>query len=96
MSNPAKVLLRKKIKDLMRQTSAETKSLQSKIIAEKVWKVLSIHHLDLTLKTVFQLFRMPEYQNAKRVSIYLSTDSEVDTINIMKKMFTEGKEVNCQ
>jgi len=36
---------------------------------------------------------MPAFQNSKRVSIYLSTDSEVGTINILKRMFQEGKEV---
>lgn len=36
---------------------------------------------------------MPDFQNSKRVSIYLSTDFEVDTINILKKLFQDQKEV---
>lgn len=36
---------------------------------------------------------MPEFQRSKRVSIYLSTDYEVDTKNILRRIFQDKKEV---
>lgn len=40
-----------------------------------------------------KVFQLPAFKQAKRVSIYLSTEYEVDTIDIVRKMFTEKKEV---
>lgn len=37
---------------------------------------------------------MPVYKRAKRVSIYLSTETEVNTIDILRQMFRDMKEVS--
>lgn len=42
-------------------------------------------------KNYLQLYNLPEFQNSKRVSIYLSTENEVDTENILRKLFELGK-----
>lgn len=41
-----------------------------------------------------KVLAMSEYKNAKRVSIYLSTDDEVNTLDILKDIFNSGKKVN--
>jgi 5-formyltetrahydrofolate cyclo-ligase len=40
-----------------------------------------------------QLITLPAFQNSKRVSVYLSTDFEVGTLSIVKKLFEQKKEV---
>lgn len=37
---------------------------------------------------------MPVYKRAKRVSIFLSTETEVNTIDILRQMFRDMKEVS--
>lgn len=37
---------------------------------------------------------LPAFQNSTRISIYLSTDYEVNTVDLLKRMFKEGKEVS--
>lgn len=36
---------------------------------------------------------MPDFLKAKRISIYLSTENEVSTLAIIKKIFEDKKEV---
>lgn len=40
-----------------------------------------------------QLCSLPEIQNSKRISLYLSTKDEIDTIQILKYIFETQKEV---
>lgn len=39
-----------------------------------------------------QLFRLTEFRNARRVGLYLSLPSEVDTIAILEHTFAQGKQ----
>lgn len=40
-----------------------------------------------------ELKRLPQYQNSRNVSIYLSMDDEINTTPILRDMFKSGKEV---
>ncbi|XP_063701319.1 5-formyltetrahydrofolate cyclo-ligase [Culicoides brevitarsis] len=40
-----------------------------------------------------KLFKLPVYQKAQRVSVYLSTERELDTMTIIKDLFRQGKEI---
>ncbi|XP_076244302.1 methenyltetrahydrofolate synthetase [Calliopsis andreniformis] len=45
-------------------------------------------------KLVFEKLRdLPQFQESRRVSVYLSTDDEIDTILILKNLFKTNKEV---
>ncbi|OAD58664.1 5-formyltetrahydrofolate cyclo-ligase [Eufriesea mexicana] len=55
---------------------------------------LSIEEKQRQSTKVFEkLCSLPEIQNSKRVSLYLSTKDEIDTIRILKYMFETQKEV---
>jgi 5-formyltetrahydrofolate cyclo-ligase len=90
MQNQAKNALRKQIKQAIKQISIESRHLQSTRIAEKV-NQLEINEKSFT-ECSFQLINLSEYQKAKRVSIYLSTEYEVCTIGILKRLFEDKKE----
>ena len=72
--NSAKLNLRKKIKTIIAQLSAEEKQRQSRIVFEK-------------------LRSLKQFQESKRVSSYLSTNDEINTVPILKHMFEMKKEV---
>lgn len=40
-----------------------------------------------------QLISLPQYKDSKRVSVYLSTSDEIDTVPILKDLFSKEKEV---
>ncbi|KAL7293654.1 hypothetical protein TKK_0012733 [Trichogramma kaykai] len=40
-----------------------------------------------------KLISLPEYQSSQRISIFLSTPEEVDTVNILEDIFNKNKEV---
>uniref|UniRef100_A0A336M8Y0 5-formyltetrahydrofolate cyclo-ligase n=1 Tax=Culicoides sonorensis TaxID=179676 RepID=A0A336M8Y0_CULSO len=40
-----------------------------------------------------KIFNLPKYKIAQRVSVYFSTDKEVDTMPIIKDLFKNGKQV---
>lgn len=40
---------------------------------------------------LFQLINLPEYEKSERISLYLSTKDEVDTIPILKNIFNSKK-----
>ncbi|XP_017795554.1 PREDICTED: 5-formyltetrahydrofolate cyclo-ligase, partial [Habropoda laboriosa] len=69
-----KLALRKKMKTIVAQLSAEEKQRQSRKVFEK-------------------LCSLPQFQESKRVSIYLSTKDEIDTTQILKHMFKMKKQV---
>ncbi|XP_034176692.2 methenyltetrahydrofolate synthetase [Osmia lignaria lignaria] len=72
--NSAKLNLRKKMKTIIAQLSAEEKQRQSRIVFEK-------------------LCSLKQFQESKRVSSYLSTNDEINTVPILKHMFEMKKEV---
>ena len=72
--NSAKLNLRKKMKTIIAQLSAEEKQRQSRIVFEK-------------------LRSLKQFQESKRVSSYLSTNDEINTVPILKHMFEVKKEV---
>lgn len=74
MQNQSKALLRKSIKKLIQQMSAENKSKQSSDVMQK-------------------LLNIPEYQNSNRISIYLSTENEINTIPMLSVMFEQNKQL---
>ena len=39
-----------------------------------------------------QLISLPEYKISNRISLYLSTPDEIDTLPILKDIFAKGKE----
>ncbi|XP_014211576.1 5-formyltetrahydrofolate cyclo-ligase [Copidosoma floridanum] len=39
-----------------------------------------------------KLMSLPQYNESRRISIYLSTSNEIDTISILKDIFAKGKE----
>ncbi|XP_011309117.1 5-formyltetrahydrofolate cyclo-ligase [Fopius arisanus] len=39
-----------------------------------------------------QLTKLPEYERSRRVSLYLSTEDEIDTVKILDDIFKKGKE----
>ena len=47
---------------------------------------------EINVKYIFQLLLLPEYRSSKRVSLYLSTDDEIDTYPILKDIFSKDKE----
>lgn len=42
---------------------------------------------------ILQLCALKQYQDSKRISIYLSTKDEIDTFPILKDIFDTGKEI---
>ncbi|KOX67535.1 5-formyltetrahydrofolate cyclo-ligase [Melipona quadrifasciata] len=70
----AKIALRKEMKDIISQLSAEEKQRQSRMVFER-------------------LCSLPQFQESKRISLYLSTKDEIDTIQILKYIFDKKKEV---
>ncbi|KAK2584307.1 hypothetical protein KPH14_006700 [Odynerus spinipes] len=45
-----------------------------------------------SLRVFEKLKELPQYQNSKRISLYLSTADEIDTLPILKNIFETGKE----
>ncbi|XP_003700587.2 methenyltetrahydrofolate synthetase [Megachile rotundata] len=70
----AKLTLRKQMKYIIAQLSADEKQRQSRKVFEK-------------------LCSLKQFQESKRVSVYLSTEDEINTIPILKHMFKLNKEV---
>lgn len=93
MQNQAKVALRKQIKELIRQMTPENRNLQSTLITKKVESCYEIFSEKSLILRDFQVLKLPSFQASRRVSIYLSTDYEVNTIDLLKQMFLDKKEV---
>ncbi|XP_066581476.1 5-formyltetrahydrofolate cyclo-ligase [Prorops nasuta] len=59
-----------------------------------VIKTLSVEDKNNQSLRVFEkIIKLPQYQTSKRVSVYLSTEDEIDTLPIIKHMFNAEKEV---
>lgn len=43
-------------------------------------------------RAILQLCALKQYQDSKRISLYLSTKDELDTLPILKHIFDAGKE----
>ncbi|KAF3426239.1 LOW QUALITY PROTEIN: hypothetical protein E2986_07377 [Frieseomelitta varia] len=89
----AKSALRKEMKDIILQLSTEEKQRQSRIVFKKFTEEVMLHlYLKLFL-TYFYLCSLPQFQESKRISLYLSTKDEIDTIQMLKYIFDKKKEV---
>lgn len=108
----AKLALRKKMKDIIAQLSAEAKQRQSVRVFEKVGNgqetiffliknILPGGYVANLFYNIIQNIRfycaqlrcLPKFEESKRISVYLSTKDEIDTIQILKHMFETNKEV---
>ncbi|XP_035737276.1 5-formyltetrahydrofolate cyclo-ligase-like [Vespa mandarinia] len=72
----------KSLKDALRK---EMSNIISNITAEEKARQSS--------RIFEKLKRLPQYQNSKRISVYLSTKDEIDTTLILTDIFEKGKEV---
>jgi len=71
--------------------TVEAKANLRKEIADRVSK-LSPDEIQRQSKIVYEkLINLPEFKSSKRVSIFLSTDSEIDTEPIVRKIFDDQK-----
>lgn len=71
---------------------------QAKVILRKqikdILKAMSLESRNQQSNLITQkLFNLPEFKKAKKVSIYLSTEHEVNTSDILKKLFNDKKDV---
>lgn len=93
MASAAKGLLRKEIAKKLELIPIEERKCQSEIVKEKVPMIRYLfNRTALFVSVVFQLFNLPEFQKSKRVSVFLSLDTEIDTEPIVRKIFEDGKE----
>ncbi|XP_024878618.1 5-formyltetrahydrofolate cyclo-ligase [Temnothorax curvispinosus] len=69
----AKSVLRKEIKDILKNISLEERKEQSANVFKKICL-------------------LKQFQDSKRISLYLSTKDEIDTLPILKHIFDMGKE----
>lgn len=70
-----------------------TKAFLREMVKDAI-KQISIEERQRQSKKVFEkLCSLPQFQESKRVSIYLSTKDEIDTTPILKYMFKTKKEV---
>ncbi|CAH0550305.1 unnamed protein product [Brassicogethes aeneus] len=68
------------------------KTLLRKEIAEKL-KGISAEERNRQSEIVQEkLFSLPEFKSSKRVSVFLSMDTEINTEPIVRKLFDDGKE----
>lgn len=98
LQNPAKVALRHKMKDTLGAMSATARAEQSEIITRKVDQkcLRDMYKLIIFYEIVCkQIQELPFYNKCKRVSIYLSTEREVSTVELMKQMFAQKKQVSA-
>lgn len=90
--NPAKALLRTKVKQTLRNMSPESRKEQSEVIFKKVsefdpgisWKYFT---------NSLQVLQLPSLAAAQRISIYLSTETEVNTLPILEELLNMNKQV---
>lgn len=92
--NPAKSLLRSKVKQTLQSMSPESRREQSQIIFSKVSSGTHLFPFDTyTSYFVPQILQLPSFAAAKRVSVYLSTRTEVNTLSILEELFKRDKHV---
>uniref|UniRef100_A0A1B0D5I9 5-formyltetrahydrofolate cyclo-ligase n=1 Tax=Phlebotomus papatasi TaxID=29031 RepID=A0A1B0D5I9_PHLPP len=93
--NPAKAALRLRIKARLEAMTPEGRDSQSKAITAKArLEAMIPEGRDSQSKAITaKVLALPEFKAAQRISIYLSTDAEVNTVEILKEMFHQKKEV---
>lgn len=93
--NPAKALLRSKVKQTLKTMLPESRKEQSQIIFNKVSSV-ELKSLSAITLSPPQILQLSSFATAKRVSIYLSTDTEVNTLPILEELFRRDKQVGVE
>ncbi|XP_043488235.1 5-formyltetrahydrofolate cyclo-ligase [Polistes fuscatus] len=80
----------------MQNNMATIKSLK-KLLRKEMANVISNISAEEKARQSMRVFEklkaLPQYQNSKRISIYLSTKDEIDTTLILKDIFKTGKDV---
>ncbi|KAH8240366.1 hypothetical protein KR038_010676 [Drosophila bunnanda] len=93
IQNSLKVALRKTMKDALKGLDAEAIARQSKAVTAKV-KSYSGEGLSVIIVThPKQVLQSEVFRQAQRISIYLSTSSELDTTALLCEMFRLDKMV---
>ncbi|XP_014605001.1 PREDICTED: 5-formyltetrahydrofolate cyclo-ligase [Polistes canadensis] len=80
----------------MQNNMATVKSLKKllrKEMANVISNITAEEKARQSMKVFEKLKALPQYQNSKRISIYLSTKDEIDTTLILKDIFKTGKDV---
>ncbi|XP_044008084.1 5-formyltetrahydrofolate cyclo-ligase [Aphidius gifuensis] len=82
-----------KVTTTMNNTIKTAKNIIRKEIDIKI-KNIDKQELGRQSDVVYKkLIALPQYQLSKRISIYLSTDNEINTLSILKNIFDNNKEV---
>ncbi|XP_022902174.2 5-formyltetrahydrofolate cyclo-ligase-like [Onthophagus taurus] len=74
----------------MTSVQAAKKALR-KSVEEKILKILPEDKRRQSSKVCEKLFEHPAFKNSERISVYLSTDNEIDTEPIVRKIFELNK-----
>ncbi|KAI4479645.1 hypothetical protein M0804_011042 [Polistes exclamans] len=80
----------------MQNNMATVKSLKKllrKEMANVISNITAEEKARQSMRVFEKLKALPQYQNSKRISIYLSTKDEIDTTLILKDIFKTGKDV---
>jgi 5-formyltetrahydrofolate cyclo-ligase len=92
--NQAKKGLRKQIKQVLSTTSQESINRQSTVTQSRSHLNTCSDHGIIAISTLNTLFRLPEFQNARAISVYLSMPTgEISTQGIVHSAFHQGKKV---
>ncbi|KAH8254371.1 hypothetical protein KR032_009695 [Drosophila birchii] len=94
IQNSLKVALRKTMKDALKGVDAEAIARQSKAVTAKVKSYQGVkgYHSNHR-KSPKQVLQSEVFRQAQRISIYLSTCSELDTTALLCEMFRLDKKV---
>ncbi|KAI4497705.1 hypothetical protein M0802_007245 [Mischocyttarus mexicanus] len=74
-------------------TIKSLKKLLRKEMVDVISNITTEEKKRQSLRVFEKLKTLPQYQNSKRISIYLSTKDEIDTTLILKDIFETGKDV---
>ncbi|XP_033708136.1 5-formyltetrahydrofolate cyclo-ligase isoform X1 [Delphinus delphis] len=87
----AKRSLRAELKRRLRALSAEERLRQSRLLAQKVGERDNSHRNAGPGSLQACVFTHSQYQKSKRISIFLSMQDEIETEEIIKDIFQQGK-----